>query len=64
MTGLAKAQEVAEYLSTTPNQLNRLRYEGSGPKYIKLGRSVRYRWEDVDAWIECNVRTVSAWGPA
>jgi len=33
VTGLATAREVADYLRTTPNQLNRLRYEGSGPAY-------------------------------
>ncbi|OBF95111.1 hypothetical protein A5790_01845 [Mycobacterium sp. 852002-51152_SCH6134967] len=64
MTGLATAREVADYLHTTPNQLNRLRYEGTGPQYIKLGRSVRYRWEDVFAWVDANVRTTSAGGAA
>lgn len=55
-TGLAKAPQVAAYLLTTPNQLARLRFEGHGPKYVKLGRSVRYRWEDVHSWVEANVR--------
>ncbi|OBB73661.1 AlpA family transcriptional regulator [Mycobacterium sp. 852014-52144_SCH5372336] len=55
-TGLAKASEVAAYLLTTPNQLSRLRFEGHGPKYVKLGRSVRYRWEDVHSWVEANVQ--------
>jgi hypothetical protein len=36
---LATAHEVAEFLGTTPNQLARLRYEGYGPDYVKLGRS-------------------------
>lgn len=56
--GLAKAHEVAEYLNTTLNQLSRLRFEGHGPRYIKLGRSVRYRWEDVYAWVDENVQSV------
>lgn len=60
MTGLATAREVADYLRTTTNQLNRLRYEGQGPRYIKLGRSVRYRWDDVHSWVDANVRTSSA----
>jgi excisionase family DNA binding protein len=60
VTGLATAREVADYLRTTSNQLNRLRYEGHGPRYVKLGRSVRYRWDDVHAWVEDNLRTASA----
>jgi hypothetical protein len=55
-TGLAKASEIAAYLLTTPNQLSRLRFEGHGPNYVKLGRSVRYRWEDVHSWVEANVQ--------
>lgn len=59
-TGLAKAQEVAEYLRTTPNQLNRLRFEGRGPQFVRLGRSIRYRWEDVHRWVDESVHTTSA----
>lgn len=55
-TGLATAKEVAEFLRTTETQLSRLRYEGHGPQFIKLGRSVRYRWEDVQAWIAASVQ--------
>ncbi|GAA2811252.1 helix-turn-helix transcriptional regulator [Mycolicibacterium pallens] len=54
--GLAKADEVAAFLRTTQNQLARLRYEGHGPQYIKLGRSIRYRWKDVQAWVDGNVQ--------
>ncbi|OBB07092.1 hypothetical protein A5668_01380 [Mycolicibacterium fortuitum] len=61
-TGLATAREVAKYLRTSTNQLSRLRYEGYGPKFVKLGRSVRYRWTDVDAWVAVNVHTTSAGG--
>lgn len=57
-SGLAKASEVAEYLKTTSNQLARLRFLGDGPAYVKLGRSVRYRWEDVDNWVNGNLQTV------
>lgn len=57
-TGLAKASEVAEYLNTTVNQLARLRFLGDGPAYVKLGRSVRYRWGDVDQWVSGNLQTV------
>lgn len=48
---LVNTAQVAEYLGTTVNQLTRLRYEGKGPKYKKLNRSVRYSWVDVDEWV-------------
>jgi len=61
--GLATANEVAEYLRTTKNQLARLRYEGYGPKYCKLGSSVRYRWEDVYRWVDGNIQFTSETPP-
>lgn len=59
-TGLAKATEVAEFLRTTSNQLNRLRFEGHGPQYVKLGRPVRYRWADVYKWVDENLQSGGA----
>lgn len=60
MTGLIKPGVVAEYLDTTTANLAQHRYRGTGPKFIKLGhRAIRYRWEDVDAWIEANTLTQS-----
>ncbi len=57
-SGLAKASDVADYLQTSTHQLARLRFEGQGPPYVKLGRSVRYRWEDVHLWVNGNLRAV------
>ncbi|WP_425450498.1 helix-turn-helix transcriptional regulator [Virgifigura deserti] len=36
--------------------LQRWRLEGSGPVYIKLSRSVRYRKSDLDAFIAAGLR--------
>lgn len=55
---LAKPAEVADYLGTTPAHLANLRYLGKGPAWVKLGRSVRYRWADVDAFVDANVQNV------
>jgi hypothetical protein len=57
---LAKSKPVADYLQTTEANLARLRFEGKGPAFIRLGRSIRYRWCDVDRWIEDNVVNGSA----
>ncbi|MYR07459.1 DNA-binding protein [Gordonia sp. SID5947] len=51
---LATAEEVAEYLRTSKAQLAQDRYRGIGPKFVKHGRRVLYRWTDVYAWTEAN----------
>ncbi|WP_068165938.1 helix-turn-helix transcriptional regulator [Rhodococcus phenolicus] len=52
-TPLPGRKEVAAYLGMTENGLAQLHYRGDGPPQIKIGgRAVRYRWEDVDAWLE------------
>jgi hypothetical protein len=32
------------------------RYSGRGPRWIKLGRLIRYRIADVDTFLEANTR--------
>lgn len=50
---LASAAEVADFLGYTSEGLAQMRYRGNGPKFIKLGgRAVRYRWADVEAWLD------------
>jgi predicted DNA-binding transcriptional regulator AlpA len=43
-----------------PSTARKQRVMGSGPKFIKLGRSVRYRKGDVQDWLESRtVRSTS-----
>lgn len=51
-----KASPVAELLGTTVGTLAYWRYMGKGPKFIKLGRAVRYRESDVNAWLDAQTR--------
>lgn len=51
---LATPQQVAAYVHTTPEALAQKRYLGTGPKFVKLGRRVFYKWSDVHAWIDAN----------
>jgi excisionase family DNA binding protein len=52
--------EVAEQLSVSKATLRRRRYEHRPPRFVKIGSSVRYRQEDVDAFIdECLVEKKS-----
>jgi hypothetical protein len=49
--------ELAPLLKTTPQGLANHRYRGTGPAFVKAGRKVLYRRQDVDAWLEQNVHT-------
>ena len=42
-------------LNVSPRTLQAWRVRGCGPKFRKLGRSVRYRLEDVQAFVNENV---------
>ncbi|MFE7719590.1 helix-turn-helix transcriptional regulator [Nocardia rhizosphaerihabitans] len=54
---LATPREVAAYTGLTEPALAQLRYLGRGPKFLKItGRHVRYRWEDIEAWLESSTR--------
>lgn len=44
--------EAAELLSLSVRTLQAWRYSGSGPRYCRLGRPIRYRRADLLAWIE------------
>jgi len=47
----------AAYLGRSPSNLEKLRVFGGGPKFIKAGRLVLYRQEDLDAWLNDRVYT-------
>ena len=45
---------VAEHLGLSVQALALMRHEGTGPAYVKLGRRVRYRMSEVEAWLDSN----------
>lgn len=49
---MALPEEVAEYIRKPVRTLEQWRYRGIGPRWTKVGRDVRYRWEDVDRWLD------------
>ncbi len=51
---LASPAEPAEYFHTTTASLAQDRYRGTGPKFIKRGSRVLYRWSDVVEWLDRN----------
>ena len=44
-------REAADYIKMSESFLNRRRCDGGGPNYHKMGRAVRYRIADLDAWL-------------
>ncbi len=55
--GMLDTKQAARYLGLGVSTLNRARCEGRGPEYAVLGaRAIRYRQEDLDAYIEAGLR--------
>lgn len=58
--GAWKEQQAADYLSRKVGTLRNWRHMSKGPKYYKCGRSIVYRQEDLDAFMEqCAVNPVA-----
>lgn len=57
-TQLLTTPQAAEYLGgLKPNTLEGWRVRGEGVPYRKIGRLVRYRIEDLDAYLDAQTRT-------
>ena len=54
-------KDAASYIGMSVSYLQHARCYGAykkqtpGPDYLKLGRSVRYRLEDLDKWLQQNI---------
>ena len=51
MRRLATPSEVASYLQVPVKTLYTWRYYRKGPPAHRIGKHLRYRWEDVEAWL-------------
>lgn len=53
---LIDTEAAAAVLGLSPRTLERMRVEGTGPKFRKLGPGIRsrvaYRVEDIQAWVD------------
>lgn len=52
---LITVQELSDYLGVPVATLYQWRYRGEGPEGFRVGRHVRYRWNEVEAWIEAQL---------
>jgi hypothetical protein len=50
----ATPAQVAPVLDTTLAGLAQMRYRGTGPRFIKAGKKVLYRWSDIRAYLDAN----------
>ena len=51
-----RENEAAEYLGMSLSWMQRSRWDGSGPPFVKLNHAVRYRQSDLEAWIEARLQ--------
>jgi len=49
-------EKAAAYLAISPALLIKFRGIGGGPRYVKLGRAVRYSSDGLAAWLRENER--------
>lgn len=53
-------EQVAEYLQVPVSTLHQWRYLGKGPRAARVGKHLRYRRSDVDAWFDKQTDPVTA----
>jgi hypothetical protein len=46
--------EAADYCDTPPSTFAKYRLFGGGPVFVRLGRRIFYRPDDLDAWLARN----------
>lgn len=55
---LATAEEIADYLGVPLGTVYQWSSRGGGPRLIKVGRHLRARWSDIEAYLDA--QTISA----
>ena len=54
---LLTENQAAELLQLTPRALQAWRYQGRGPRYVKISaRAIRYQLDDLQEWIAKRLR--------
>ena len=56
MESLLNQKQAARVLGISERTLERHRVAGTGPRWARLGRLVRYRQSDLMAWVDSNLR--------
>lgn len=53
---LLSVQDLADYLGVPVTTLYQWRYRREGPPGFRVGRHIRYRWQDVLDWVQHQLR--------
>ena len=56
---LLSEKELAAAVGAATATLRNMRSRGEGPRFIKFGRLVRYRWSDVETYIAASTKAVA-----
>lgn len=49
--------QAAKFIGLAKPTLDKMRLVGNGPPYVKMGKSVRYRIEDLESWVASRIVT-------
>ena len=52
---LLTTAEAAEIVRLSQTHLEKMRVYGRGPRFVRLGRAIRYRRADLMGWIEASL---------
>ncbi len=55
MQQLLDQREAAALLKLSTRSMERMRLTGAGPRFVRCGYSVRYRVEDLEAWVAARI---------
>jgi excisionase family DNA binding protein len=53
---LATTEQIAEYCGVTVATVYRWSSRGGGPRILKVGRHLRARWSDLEAWLDSTAK--------
>lgn len=61
---ILRTDAAAEYVGLAAGTLEKMRVQGRGPRFVKLGRAVGYDIRDLDDWLDglCEPRPPGAGG--
>lgn len=60
MSNPLSEQEAAPRIGLKVSSLQKMRHFGNGPRFLKLGRTVRYREQDLEEWLAARVVSSTA----
>lgn len=53
---LLTSRQLADYLNVPLSTLYSWRYHDNGPPGLRVGKHLRYRWADVQAWVQDQIK--------